>query len=170
MNISEKDKQEVKRVSELILKINKIDQHYLELNAEIVSNQQPFLFSLIKGYAQDLSPKEAEEMMKNIFIIWEYFKDSEKIMHKRITEVQFERIHGRNIQFLSYFEGEQGGKDKSNLVSSDLEHLKSKALLTGLMFRFNTQPIFKEIKGGTKGGLLIGMKSLIECFEEIANS
>jgi hypothetical protein len=56
-----------------------------------------------------------------------------------------------------------------NITGSDLDHLKSKALLSGIFYRFDTQPILMKMDSGLEGTLLIGMKSIIECFEEIGN-
>lgn len=71
------------------------------------------------------------------------------------------------MHLLKYLEGEPGHEGKLEVIASDLEHLNSKALLTGLFLRFNTQNELINMKPETRGILLIGMKSLIECFEEI---
>jgi hypothetical protein len=40
-------------------------------------------------------------------------------------------------------------------------------LLTGIIFRFKTNKTLAGIKNGKGGIILIGMKTLIECIEEI---
>jgi hypothetical protein len=67
-----------------------------------------------------------------------------------------------------YLEAEN--KEGFNLITKiDLENIQSKALLTGLLFRFQTHPVFLEMKYETRVIILIGIISLIECFEEIMN-
>lgn len=68
---------------------------------------------------------------------------------------------------LKYFDGEQGVNAKLELVGSDLKHLNSKSLFTGIIFQFNHKNALYDMKGGDRGILLIERKSLIECFEEI---
>ena len=68
---------------------------------------------------------------------------------------------------LKYFEGEHGKNAKLELVSSDLENLNSKSLFTGVVFQFNKKVALLNMKEQTRGIILVGLKSLIESFEEI---
>lgn len=167
MIVSKEDKEESLKVSQLIKKIELIDEKYINQETDIISQKQPFLISLILGYRFDLNLHELEEIVKIIFIIWEYFKNFEQIHKIKVSEKQFEKIQQRNIHMLKYFEGENGENAQYNLVKSDLRHLHSKALLTGIFFQFNHKKSLIEMDNEEKGILLIGMKSLIECFDEI---
>jgi hypothetical protein len=108
-------------------------------------------------------------VIKIVFIIWEYFRENKNIKNKKLTEQHFERIQKRNMGLLKYLEGESEPKEILNITSTDLDHLKSKAFLTGIFYRFDTQSDLVKIDIATKGTVLIGMKSVIECFEEIGN-
>ena len=125
------------------------------------------MISILLGYRLDLKEKELEEIMKIIFIIWEYFKNFDKIHKIKISEKLFEKIQQRNIHMLKYIEGESGQIVQNNVVESDLRHLHSKALLSGIFFQFNQKKPLIEMNNEKKGIILIGMKSLIECFDEI---
>lgn len=57
------------------------------------------------------------------------------------------------------------GDYMNNVSKSDLSHLKSKALLTGLMYQFDHLQSLSKMGINEKSMLIIGMKSLIECFE-----
>ena len=57
--------------------------------------------------------------------------------------------------------------DKIDIISLDLENLKSKALMAGLFLRFETIKALIKMKGVKKGIVMVGMKSLIECLEDI---
>lgn len=167
MIVLENDKKESTKISELIKKIDAIDENYANSESDVISQQQPFLISLILGYRLDFGINELEEVTKIIFLIWEYFKGNRQIQNIKISENQFEKIQNRNIHMLKYFEGEMGQEAKIDLVSSDLGHLKSKALLSGIFLQFNRKYSLKKMKSEEKGSVLIGMKSLIECFEEV---
>ena len=89
------------------------------------------------------------------------------VKKRELTEIQFERVQKRNVDFFKYLDGETSEKDFNNTTSMDLGNLQSKALLTGVLLRFNTVPILLNMNYETKGIVMIGIKSLIECFEEI---
>ncbi len=167
MIISGEDKKESQRVGQLIKKIEPIDENYINKESDIISQKQPFLISLILGYRFDLKELELEEIVKVIFLIWEFFKNHRQIEQTKISESQFMRIQQRNIHMLKYFEGERGKNAKLELVSADLENLNSKSLFTGVIFQFNHKVALLNMKEETRGILLVGLKSLIESFEEI---
>ena len=170
MIISEEDKKESEKVSLLLKRIELMDGHYINTASDIMSRQQPFLISLLLGYNHDLKATELEEMMKIIFLIWEYFKDIKQTNEVKISESQFERIHLRNIYMLKYFEEEKDKNDKLEFVDSDLRHLNSRALFAGVLFQFNQKQALVDMGDEERGVLLIGLKSLIECFEEIVKN
>ena len=167
MIISKKDKEESLRIGQLIKKIELIDEKYVNEESYKISQKQPFLISLILGYRKDIKPLELEEITKVIFLIWEFFKEYPQSKKIKITETQFIRLQQRNVHMLKYFKGEQSDNSKLEVISSDLENLKSKALFTGVIFQFNHKKALLNMKNETRGIILVGLKSLIECFEEI---
>lgn len=170
MIISEEDKKESVKVSLLLKRIELMDGQYVNTESDIMSQQQPFVISLFLGYNLDLKALELEEMMKIIFLIWEYFKGIKQINEVKISESQFERIHQRNIYMLKYFEKEKDESEKLDFVDSVLRHLNSRALFTGVLYQFNQKQALLDMRDKERGILLIGLKSLIECFEEIVNN
>lgn len=170
MEISKKHIDETVKISAIVNRIDKMDVVYADSETDIIFHQQPFLISLILGYRLDFKMSEVEEIIKVIFIVWEYYKDNQKVKRIKITESQFERKQLGNIYMLKYFEGEPGEEAKSQFVASDLDHFNSKGLLASLFFRFDTQDVFLKMPTQTRAILLLGMKSLIECFEEIKKS
>lgn len=167
MIISQEDKNESEKIIQLIKKIDNIDEVYVNSESEIIYQKQPFLISLLLGYRLDLKENRLEEIMKIIFIIWEYFKGFEQILKIKVSEKQFEKIQLRNIHMLQYFEGESEQNAQYSITESDLKHFQSKALLTGIFFQFNHKKSLVEMNNEEKGIILMGMKSLIECFDEI---
>ncbi len=57
MNISEHDKIETARISEIITKIDKIDIEYFHVITNKMNQYQPFLLSILLGYRFDLFQK-----------------------------------------------------------------------------------------------------------------
>ena len=167
MIISKEDKEESLKVVQLIKKIELIDENYVNRESDIISKKQPFLMSLILGYRFDLKPLELEEIMKIIFLVWEFFKKHHRVEITKITETQFLRIQQKNINMLKYFGGEQIKNSKQEIISADLESLKSKSLYTGVIFQFNQKVALLNMKTETRGIILVELKSLIECFEEV---
>ena len=166
MRISDEDEKETMIVGLLIKKIEHIDAEYVNKESDKIAQTQPFLLSLILGYSSDLKALELEEIIKAILLIWEFFKNHSRVERRKISETQFARVQNRNVYMLHYFEGEQGNA-KMELVTDDLEHLRSKSLFTGIIFLFHQKDALLNMNSETKGIVLIGLKSLIECFEEI---
>ena len=167
MIISKEDKEASLKIAQLVKKIEQIDEKYVNEESDKILQKQPFLVSLILGYRFDLKPLELEEIMKIIFLIWEFFKKYHQTKTEKITEAQFIRIQQRNVNMLKYFGEEQGINSKLEVISADLENLNSKALFTGVIFQFDQKVALLNMKNKTRGIVLVGLKSLIECFEEI---
>ena len=84
-----------------------------------------------------------------------------------MTEGYFEQIQDRNIQMLKYAKSEPAKNDKQKIYSNDLENLKSKALLTAVLYRYINRPILLKMDEEKKGTIYMGIKTFIECFEAI---
>ncbi len=166
MKITTQDYAQIHSVNQISEKLDKIDEKYILQEGDLIVHHQPFFMSLIIGYNVDFKPTELEEIMKLILMIWEYFKAENKFSYKKVTESQFQKMQKRNINLLSYIEGENGTREKELVIGSDLGQLKSKALFTGILFRINAKTGFNSVSQIYKGMILIGMKSLIECMEE----
>jgi len=167
MIISKQNDKESEKVSQLIKLVDNIKPVYVDTETDIIAKQQPFLLSMLLGYNLDLKENELEEIMKVIFLIWEYFKDSKSIKKTMISEEQFEKVQESNVYMLKYLKGEQGAIAQFNLVASDFNNLDSKVLFAGIFFQFKNKKSFLDMNDLLRGQLIIGMKSLIECFEEI---
>jgi len=92
-----------------------------------------------------------------------------RIKKRQLTVIQFEEAQKRNIGFFQYLDAEKSKEDFINITSIDLQNIKSKALIAGILFRFDTTPVLSNLKSDLKGMVLIGIKSLIECFEKMVN-
>lgn len=167
MKISKKDFQETAEIGRILKSIDATTEQDISSTSKELEQHQPFLLSMLLGYQFDLRIEELDEVIKIYLLIWEFFKDKKNIKEIELTELQFEKSQKRNIDFFQYLEGETSEKDFINTTALDLGNLQSKALLTGVLLRFNTVPILLNMNFDMKGMVLIGIKSLIECFEEI---
>ncbi len=67
---------------------------------------------------------------------------------------------------LRYIDSEDS--DQQTIVyKQELQNLKSKALMTTILYRLNSRTGLIEMNSKTKGIILIGIKTFIECFETI---
>jgi hypothetical protein len=167
LKITDQDLNEVKELAGLLVKIDNIDEKYAHEISDEIFKQQPFFLSVLMGYYLDTTPEELEEIMKIYFLIWEYFKQQKSLPTKKVTEAYYEKIQNRNIQMLKYAEGEPKQSEVMKIYSNDLLNLKSKALLTAVLFRFNNRPVLLKMDEKKKGIITFGIKSFIECFETI---
>lgn len=166
MDFSKRDFKEIEKIGQILNRVDKIDQKYVDWILGELSNYQPFLLSLILGYQPDLKQPEFEEIMKMYFIIWEFFKDKKNSKKIKLTQKQFENLEKKNLYFFKYLENSES-TDKEFAITNDLENTQPKALLTGIFYRFNSQPVLLAMDEENKGLILLGIKSIIDCFEEI---
>jgi len=164
--ITQNDFYEIKNLSEFLKKIDKIDAEYVNTTSDEIFKFQPFFLSVLLGYRLDVSTDELEEIMKIYFIIWEYFRLNPNVQTKQVTEPCFNKIQERNIKMLWYSNCETES-DKLKIYSNDLQNLKSKSLMTAILFRFYERSTLLQMNIQTKGAVMIGIKSFIECFETI---
>jgi len=165
MNLTHSDLKETTELAELVKKVDNLNIGYVNALSEEIFQRQPFFLTVLLGYRLDVTPEELEEIMKIYFLIWEYFKANRKVPTKIVTEADFEKIQSRHIQMLKYVEGESDQKENSNVYAYDLEKIKSKSLLTAVLFRYNTRPVLIKMDEQSKGVIFVGIKSFIECFE-----
>jgi len=167
MDFTKNDFAEAKQLAKVQIKIDNIDAEYVNLVSDEILKKQPFFLTVLLGYRLDTTPIELEEIIKIYFLIWEYFKTHKKVQTIKVTEDHFETIQLKNIAMLQYCEGELDEVEKIKIYISDLSNLKSKALFTAVLFRYNERPGLLKMDERKKGIILIGIKSFIECFETI---
>lgn len=154
-------------VAGLLTKIDKLSSEEVNRLSDEIFKLQPFFLTVLLGYRFDVTPEELEEIMKIYFLIWEYFRTQKNVQTRQVTENYFEKVQDRHIKMLKYVEGESTQNDKMNIYSYDLVNLKSKTLLTALLHRYNNRPTLIKMDKKSKGIVLVGIKSFIECFETI---
>ena len=82
-----------------------------------------------------------------------------------MTEEQFYKIQKRHIELIKYIEGELGQEEQLDVIASEMEMMTSKALFAFVSNRFQIRKPLIDMHD--KGTALLGIKSIIECFDEI---
>lgn len=167
IKFTQKDFDETDQLAKLIKKIDHVDLTYANAVSDEIFQRQPFFLSVILGYQFDVSKEELEEIIKISFLVWEYFRSNPNVQKKQVSQAYFEKAQARNIDMLKYSDGEPTERAKMKVYSYDLQKLKSKALWTAILFRCDNRPVLRKMDTETKGIILIGMKSFIDCFETI---
>ena len=156
---------ENKEVSALVRKVCEIDADYLNTESDVIAKKQPFIISLLLGYQIDLKEDQLDDILRVLLLIWEFFKDKQQYSGKQIQAAQFDKIQDRNAEMLKYMDAAENWEEQTFITRSDLSKLKSKALFSGVMFLLNHLQSLARMNMYEKGIILVGMKSLIECFE-----
>jgi len=167
LKITTRDKEETNNLAGLLKKMDQIDYEYADAITDEIYKIQPFFLSVLLGYSYDVTREELDEIMKIYFVIWEYFRSNPNVRKQKVTEEQFNKIQKKNIWMLKYFEGESDENKKLNIYADNIRNLRSKSLLTSVLFRFDNRPILSKMRSDHKGPVLIGIKSFIECFESL---
>ena len=167
MKITQKDFDETTELAGTLTKIDNLSAEDVNTLSDEIFKRQPFFLTVLLGYRFDVTPEELEEIMKIYFLVWEYFRSYKNVQTKQVTETDFEKVQDRHIKMLNYIEGETEQNEKLNTYSYDLDKLKSKALLTAVLYRYDNRPVLLKMDKVTKGFIFVGIKSFIECFETI---
>lgn len=167
IKFTQKDSDETNRLAKLIKQVDHADLAYANAVSDEIFQRQPFFLSVIMGYQFDVSKEELDEIIRISFLVWEYFRSKPNVQRKKVTLADFEKAQAKNIEMLKYNEGEPNEREKMKVYSYDLQTLKSKALWTAILFRYDNLPVLRKMDTETKGFILIGMKSFIDCFETI---
>ncbi len=167
LKLTENDFREVEKVAEIIKEVEHSNIPELVNSFEEIESYQPFLISLLLGYKDQLDKIELDELANTLIIIWRFYQNYPKTMEVSITADLYQNFDEKNIRFLNYLTGEPNEEAKLKTIALDLDSLKSKALLTGLFYRYNENKNLSSMEKGLKGEVLLGLKSLIQCFDSI---
>lgn len=154
-------------IQQIIDKVSAYDEFLTNAMMAEIRSKQPFVRSLITGFQRDLKPEELEETQRLIFILWDYFKSVGDREYATITESQFGEVMNRNIAEMQA--QEENAEPKSAADRLNLP-FGSHALFEGIQERMSSHPVFAQMETEIKGLVAVGMKSLIECFEQNAKT
>jgi len=151
VRLTGKDFSETNRVAELMKNMDNIDTAYASRVSDEIFKFQPFFLSALLGLGYDLPAQELDEIAKIYFLIWEFFKDNPGVKSVKLTENSFMSRSMKNAGMFKYVDKEKNKRIINEIYATDLQKIKSKALLTGIILRFNTRPVLLVMDSGNKG-------------------
>lgn len=167
MKFADKDFSESSNVAEIIKFCEQADNKKLEKITDEIYRHQPFLISLFLGYKNDIDMMQMDEVLRVLIIIWLFFRNQINAKQIKISINRFEEKQKINIRFLKYLEGESSEQSKIQTTEMNLDNLKSKALFTAVLFKLREGKALKKLDNNISAMMTLGMKSLIECFDDI---
>jgi len=167
MDFSDNDFKETEQVAEIIRFCDTAGIKVLEQVVDDIYRYQPFLISIFLGYKDDVTTSQHDEILRILIIIWLYFKEKQVVKQQAISLPLFEKKEQQNIHFLQYLEGDASWEAQQITTTLNLGLLQSKALFTAVLFKIKDGATLKQLDTNTAAIILLGMKSLIEAFEEI---
>ena len=167
MELSEYDINEANEVADLMFKIDNWDADYINSLSSEILQHQPYFLSVLAGIRLEVTEEELEEFLKIYFLVWECFRKNENVLTKKVTEEYFHKVLNKQVDMLRYMEGEPTQKEKGKVVSCDFEKIKSRSLLAAVLLRYSERPVIVKMDEQMKGHIFIGIKSFIECFENL---
>lgn len=143
----------MKAVLRLMERIQRDEPAYIDDMMKEISRNQPFLLSLCGGIIQDTSTAVANDMAQILLLIWGFFREYPAVWKVQVTARQYERIQNRSISMLQY--------------GQDIKKLRSKALFADIAMDVAGRKKLAILDQADASTICLGMKCLIECFEEI---
>lgn len=169
LNISDNDMAATARIAAILKNIEENENNFQYANTvtDELYRHQPFILSMIMGYKMDLSPEEFGPLVKLYITIWEYYKSDTNVRDVSITQEYYEKVEDRNMRMLNNFE-KTGSDSKHDFLVNDLNKVDSKALLAAVFLQFRENKALRNMNIQTKGMLMIGLKSVIQCFDQLS--
>lgn len=167
MELSQSEINEANEVADLMFKIDNWDADYITSLSSEILQYQPYFLSVLAGVRVEVTEEELEEILKIYFLIWEFFRENKNVLEKKVTEAYFNKVLEKQVGMLRYMEGEPTQKEKGKVVSYDFEKIKSRSLLAAVLLRYSERPVIAKMDEQMKGHIFIGIKSFIECFENL---
>lgn len=147
-------------------RIQRDEPAYIDDMMKEISRNQPFLLSLCGGIIQDTSTAVANDMAQILLLVWGFFREHPALWKVQVTARQYERIQNRSISMLQYGQGKKS-RSRSGLYGQDIKKLRSKALFADIAMDVAGRKKLAVLDQADASTICLGMKCLIECFEEI---
>lgn len=160
--------EDLKIIHHITERINNYDSDFISrLMSEATEKQTFFAFSIVQ-FTGDLEPKASEDILSLYLGVWGLFRNYPGCRQTAITRQQFERVQQKNISMFNYLDGEDDNKLFDQVVFDDHQRLKHNAVMQYVSHCFKTFPSLTAMEMNDYCVQLIGIKSFIECFEELA--
>lgn len=165
------DYRQAQEVTALLRKIESAanDADYINGTFDDMINCQPIIHSLIGEHRQEQSMAELDQTVTLYFLVWEYFRTDGRIRTTAVSEEAY--LHEEDLA-VAFFQqlGKVSPGEKDRMTDADLNAFRAKALLGMILIRFETQPVLIGMEGPKKINLMVALRTLIRCFEQLGGT
>jgi len=158
---------QLEKIRSIVDEMAQMDLSDVNRTMDDIARYQPFLISLSMGDRLDLKPEEWNEMVMIYILIWGYFKDNKDLRKKKLSKELFQKKQDKNIKFLQYLSKEDDTNEILKVTHLDLDNMQAKYLFSYISTQFEEKQVLQEMDPQARGICLIGVKSIIEGFEEL---
>lgn len=133
-------------------KVNKLieDTEWVESTLADLSMFQPVLWDVLMSYDRKVPPGQLTEVFVLYLSVWTYFKDEPGVKVSQVSIKQYDRAYRRNARMFA-----KNDPGASNKIS---------VLFGVILERFGEEPELMAMEAQTKAGLMLSVKSIIDCF------
>lgn len=135
-----------------------------------IENYQPFMLSFFFAYKEQLNMAQMAEFLKVMLVMWLNFRKKPNVKKKEIAKQQFKDTLLANIGFLETLEKESSQEVCVLLIKENLSNFRSKGLLSVLFDMILNGKHLSRMDKSLSTSILLSIKSMIMCFEEVSNS
>lgn len=152
------------QLNDLIVKIDASDMSvFKDLTRDIVKLQPSFSFLMLNHFFS-LDPKVLYELTKVYYLVWVYFRKSEKLPSKVLKKEDFFWFIEKNEGMIKYMKKE--GQEGANLIhESIIKRIKSISLLKAVLLQFTSNTVFLSHDPTKIEQLFLELLSVIECLD-----
>jgi hypothetical protein len=158
-------------VIEVLLRIPKMDEGYLKEVIDEIQKLQPFVFVHFMKYSLKFTDPQADEFLKLLMIVWDFYKTFTKVSVVEIKERDFMDYQDRNKEMLSHMKKRNHETFAiDEVMKFGLINDHSKSLMSIILLTVYSQMNLGLVHKDEKHQLLIAFKTLIQCFDRNINA
>lgn len=165
MEITDRILEETELIKELVKSVHEADEKEALDLTERMRKNQPFIVELLMAASSEVTEEQFEDILELYCVTYMFFEQKTNIKKATITEEIFSKQYELNLQFIDYFSEEETEEDQMELGALDLSRMHYKSLYTSMIYLMDGFDSFESKDEELKGGILLIMKSLIECME-----
>ena len=158
---------EYNKLIEITRRLVDHDKPYISLLLDEIRIYQPFLGSCILGYTVDFKGAEADAVFMLHLLLWAACRDKPACRKTAITESRYNKTMNRNIAFFKYLEKEEGAPAFHEAIAEDLQKNNHGILIAFINLCIKQWPALAQMNHENRNIVIMGIKSFVECFEEL---
>lgn len=140
-----------------------------ELMSETVRLQR-YLVMVLMQLTENMESKAAEEVMSLYLVVWGTYRQVPACRGREITPSQFRRLQKHNISMLRYLDGEEDDEQFSDIVNHDRQGETGQCVMRYVAASMQEWPALAALDENAYGAVLIIIKTMVACFEELAGN